>query len=188
MFWIKEIFLRNLFLSFILLFCSVFLLCSYFKKKRIFYLLFFLSFFILVVFQFKTTNLQEGYKLLPVEVDLQIKRMNQFPPGLAKLGYFLEYKKETLIFNKFLNNFFEILDFRLYFGNYFTFFSIPFFFAGIFYFFRSLKKLLMLAFISSLVLLSILGKNGLFGPFLFFPYFVLFIVIGLLRFVKVFKK
>lgn len=188
MFWIKDIFLKNPFLSFILLFSSVFLLGSYYKKKTIFYLFFLLAFFILIFFQFKTTNFQEGYKFLPVEIDLQIKRMNQFPPELARLGYFLEYKKEILIFNKYSNNFFDILDFKLYFGNYFSFFSIPFFFVGLFYFFSSLRKLLKVIFISAVILLSILGKNGLFGPFLFFPYFVLFIIIGLLKFVKVFKK
>lgn len=188
MFWIREIFLKNSLLSFLLIFCSLFLLFGYYFKKSLYVVIFLLSFAVLVFFQLKTTDYKYGYKPLPAEIDTQAKRMNLFPPKLARLAYYLEFKKETLLVNKLQNNFFDILDFKLYFGNYFSYFSIPFFFSGLFHFFKNKRGILHFLFLGTIVFLSFLGKNGRFGPFLIFPFFILFISIGLLKIFNVFRK
>lgn len=166
----------------------IFLCLAFYKKKRAFSLIFILLFAVLTIFQFKTTDFRYEYQMLPAEIDLQIKRMNQFPPSLAKLGYILEFKKETLLLNKLQNNFFSILDFTLYFNNYFPYFTIPFFFVGLFYFFTSSRKFLQILFLTTVTILSFLGKNGKHGPFLIFPFLLLFIGIGLLKLIKLFRK
>lgn len=167
---------------------GVFLSLSFYKTRRPFCLIFTLLFAILTFFQFKTTNFRNEYKLLPAEIDLQIQRMNQYPPSLARLGYILEFKKETQMINKLQNNFFNILDLNLYFGNYFSYFLIPFFFTGLFYFFKSSKKFLQIILVVTVVVLSFLGKNGRYGPFLIFPFFILFIIVGFFRSIKFLKK
>lgn len=186
--WLREILQSNLLLGLCLSVSSLLLIFSFYLNVKKINFLTALFFLVLLFYQFKTTNFLADYKLTPYEIDLQIQRMNQYPPKLARLGYILEFKKEMLIFNKWQNVFFDIFDIKLYFGNYFSYWLIPFFFIGLFAFISSGKKFLQIQFGVAVVFLSFLGKNGNFGPFLFFPFFVLFIFIGFLKLFKLVKK
>mgnify|MGYP001595542252 FL=1 len=177
-----------MFLKILIAVVFIFLTLSFYRPRHSFYLLFILLFTVLTIFQFKTTNFRYEYQMLPAEVDLQIKRMNMFPPKLARMGYILEFKKETMLLNKLQNNFFNILDFPLYFNNYFPYFTIPFFFIGLFYFFNTGRRLLQVLFFLTVTILSFLGKNGEHGPFLIFPFFILFIITGFLNSIKFLRK
>jgi len=171
--------LENGFLAGLLVLTDLFLVLSFYKLKKVFKFFFGLLFIVLLTAQIKTTQFWNEYKLLPVELDRQIQRMNQFPPSLAKLGYILEAKSEIQILNKLQNNFFSVFDLNFYFPNYFPFITSPLLFYGLFIFLRKKNKTLILFFVSSVLFLIILGVHGKYGPFLIFPFFVLFIIISL---------
>lgn len=186
--WYKKIFSENKLLAGIFIGTCVFLLLIYSKRKNTFKIFFVLFFILLALFQIKTTNYKYEYILTPAEIDLQIQRMNQYPPKLAKLGYLLEFKRETMLLNKWQNNLFSIFDFNLYFGNYFPYLLIPLCFYGVFVFIKNGHKFLLHLLILSLIILSFTGKNGKYGPFLIFPFILLFIFIGFLKLVRLIKK
>lgn len=130
-------------------------------------------FVLLVIFQIRTTNFLYSYELLPVEKDLQIKRMNLYPRSLAKLGYILEVKHELRLFEKFQNNFFSAIDLNQYFPNYFPVLLLPFFIRGLYLLVKNKKMIFLIPFGVAILLLSLVGVNGRFGPFIVFPFIVI---------------
>lgn len=99
-------------------------------------------------------------------------------------------KREVKVFDKIINNFIESVDFKTYFPDYFSFVFLPFFFIGLFSFVKDKLNVkddtmqISYAFLSSILILSLLGVHGKYGPFTFFPFIVLFINIG---FIKIFN-
>jgi hypothetical protein len=177
--WPKIIFFQNKILFFLLALVSLFVILSFSRKRIILKILLVLALGILVIFQVRTTEVKNEYRLTPAETDLQIWRMNQFPASQARLGYWLETKKEMLLLDRLQNNFFNLFDLNLYFPNYFSFFTLPFFFLGIYRFIKGKDSFLFSILSFSLVLLVFWGIHGQLGPFLILPFFVLFILLGL---------
>jgi len=184
----QSFFSQNLFLALIIFLTFIFLVISFYKPKPIINLILTFLFVVLSFVQIKTVNIRETYKFTPSEIDLQIQRMNSYPPRLAKLGYILEYKKEAQLVGKLQKNFFDSLDINLYFLNYFSFLTFPFFIYGIYLFFQNRNKLQKLLLAYCLLLLTFLGIHGQLGPFIIFPFIGLFIFIGILRLVGFEKK
>lgn len=161
------------------------------KKKKYFKnLLFLAAISSLLIFQIVSTNIKQAYTYTPHEINLQIQRMNSFPPSLARLGYILNVKKEVQIFEKIINNFFFTVDFKEYFPRYFPSILFPFFILG-FYIFadeRNKHKLVFYSFLISIIVLSLIGPFAKFGPILLIFYFIYFIILGFLRMVRLIKK
>lgn len=140
----------------------------------------------LVVFQILTTNIKEAYTYSPHQIDLQIQRMNSYPPSLAKIGYIYETKKEVQIFEKLARNFFFAIDFKEYFPNRLPYVFSPFFFVGLYLFIRDRKKrkIVFYGFLTSIIILTLIGSHAKYGPILIMPHLIFFVVLGIL---KVFK-
>ena len=112
--------------------------------------------------------------------------MNYYPPRQARLGYILETKREVKIVDKFIDNFIESVDINTYFPDYFSFIFLPFFFVGIFYYVKNsfekdYKMKISYTVLFTIFILSLVGVNGKYGPFILFPFIVFFIYIGLIR-------
>lgn len=137
----------------------------------------------LAIFQVLTTNIKEAYTYTPHQIDLQIQRMNSYPPSLARIGYILEAKKETQIFEKLIRNFFIVVDFKEYFPNRLPYILSPFFFVGLYLFIRERKKrkIVFYGFLTSLIILTLIGPYAKYGPILIMPYLVFFIILGILQ-------
>jgi hypothetical protein len=135
-----------------------------------------------------TTNIKNAYSYTPSEIDRQITRMHYYPKKLTRLGYWLEYKKETLLFYKFRENLIDTLDIKQYFPNYYSYILFPFMVYGLYKFI--LKKDGLLFFLSafSFLLLATIGVHGKYGPFLIFPYLNLWSCIGIEIFLKVLSR
>lgn len=183
--WFRQLIFQNLIIAVTLSLSMILLIIQYQKNRKIYLLLF--SFLLLFFFQTKTTNIKNTYSLTPSEVDQQITRMNYYPPTQAKLGYILEHKREVKVIEKCIENFIEVLDFNQYFPDYFSYLSLPLFFIGVYWFVKSnlvrnLKgglKIISGLLLFTIIILSLFGVNGKCGPFLIFPFIILFIYIGL---------
>lgn len=152
-------------------------------------IIFFVIYLLLVLFQIKTTNIRTAYSLTPHEVDLQIRRMNMFPPSLARLGYIMETKKEVQVLERLQSNFFTTIDFREYFPSRLPFILSLFLFIGLYYFVkeRGKRKKFFYAFVLSIVILTILGPHAKYGPVLIMPFFVFSIFLGISKIVHSLK-
>jgi hypothetical protein len=141
-------------------------------------------FLLLCFYQVKTTNLKYLYSYTPSQNDTQIKRVVYYPSEFTRLGYILEFKKETLIFYKIQENFFNMLDPNQYFPDYFFYSLLPFAFVGLMKFIDLKKKFIKLLFIISSGLITILGVNSQLGPIILFPFINLFAFLGCLHIFK----
>lgn len=148
------------------------------------------AFLLFLIFQVRTTNIKTAYSLTPAEVDLQIQRMNMFPPSLARLGYLLETKKEMLVLGKLENNFFMAIDFREYFPSRLPYVFSPFVLAGLFFFIHDRKRwqFEFYLFLVSICVLAIIGPHAKYGPVLLYPFFAFFLFLSLSKILKRFKK
>lgn len=185
--WFRRILFENWVIAGVFLLNSIVITIHFINRKKISVRLLFLLYAILLFFQFKTTNIKNVYLFTPAEVDLQISRMNYYPPAQAKLGYILEHKKEVKVIEKYIENFIVVLDFNQYLPNYFSFLALPLFFIGLYWFVKSNLvrnsngglKVINGLLLFTIIILSLFGVNGKYGPFLFFPFIVLFIYIGI---------
>ena len=137
----------------------------------------------LAVFQVFTTNIKEAYTDTPYQIDLQIQRMNSYPPSLARIGYILEVKKEIQVINALVKNFFFAIDFNEYFPNRLPYILSPFFFVGVYLFVkeREKRKIVFYGFLTTLAILTLIGPHAKYGPILIMPYLVFFIILGVLK-------
>ncbi len=144
---------------------------------------FFVVYIFLVVFQVLTTNIRQAYSYTPHQIDLQIQRMNRYPPPLARLGYILEANKEIQAIDALIGNFFFAVDFRQYFPNRLPYILSPFFFVGLYLFIKNRKKreILFYGLLTSIVILTLIGPHAKYGPILMMPYLVYFIILGILK-------
>jgi hypothetical protein len=145
---------------------------------------------LLVLFQIKTTNIKSAYTLSPSQIDLQIRRMNMFPPALARLGYIVEVKKEVQIFARLQDNFFTVVDIKEYFPSRLPYIVSPLFFIGLYFFVKERHKWqeVFYAFVLTIGILTIIGSYAKYGPVIMYPFFALFILLGLFKVIKVVNK
>ncbi len=187
--WFSKTSVHAIFIPLLFTINTAILLSFFYNKKErsIKYYLF--TFLLLVIFQTTTTNIKNTYTFTPSQIDQQIQRMNYYPPNQARLGYIMEHKKEIQYANIFIGNFTDTIDFNTYFPDYFSFAALPFFFVGLYLFVnenlekeRRVKMLLTdYCLMFTVVFLSLMGVHGKYGPFLIFPFIVLFIYIGIQR-------
>jgi hypothetical protein len=147
---------------------------------------FLIIYVLLVVFQIKTTNIQQAYSFTPHQIDQQIQRMNLYPPSLARIGYILEVKREVQLLNKVVENLFFVVDPSEYFPNRLPYILSPFLFVGLYLFVleRKKRRLFFVSFLVTIVILTILGPHAKYGPVLMIPYSIFLIYLGLARFVN----
>jgi len=152
------------------------------KSQKIFLLLY----LFLVVFQISTTNIREAYTYTPHQIDLQIQRMNKYPPSLAKVGYIMEVKNEIQLLEKLERNFFFAIDFTEYFPARLPYVLFPLFLVGFYLFVkdRNDRKALFYSFLASILLLTLIGQHAKHGPVLIMPYLIFFIALGFLKLIK----
>lgn len=129
---------------------------------------------ILIVFQFSKTDLKYIYANTPVQADRQIKRATYYPTRLTKLGYYLELKKETLVFYKLEGNFFDAIDINLFFPNYFSYLTSLFVFIGLYLYFKKGNRLTDSMLLIYLLTSVIAGVNSKYGPVSIFPLIIFF--------------
>lgn len=190
--WIRELLFENSIIAGVLLINTIVVTLYYFQPSKFPTKFLILSYCLLVIFQFKTTNIDDTYTFTPSQVDMQITRMNHYPPSLAKLGYILENKREVKILEKVKENFIEVVDIKQYFPNYFSYLSLPLFLYGVFLFVKKStsaknkdrQKTLNILLIFSVFALSIVGVRGKYGPFLIFHFILFFIYHGLFDLLK----
>jgi len=189
--WVKNIFANNPIVFFVILLFYILLVFQNVLKKNFIKQLLVFLFIVLTVFQLTSTNVKNIYSINPTEKDLRITRMNYYPPTQFKLGYYLENKREVVFLEKIEANFFDTIDFNQYFPSYFYIFLVPFFFLGTYFFFKDKQKLSGWLFLTSILILTILGIHGNLGPVLIIPFFIFIIwlgIAGVLKYLKIYAK
>lgn len=144
----------------------------------------------LLIFQFKTTNVQEAYHFNAFQIDQQIRRMNTYPPEFARLGYILEVKKEIQFIKRLESNFFAVIDFGEYFPTRYPYFIAPFFFLGLIVSARQqgISRNVVNTFLFSLIILTLLGPYAQYGPVLLIPFVGYFALSGLIKTMSMIKQ
>jgi|GEM_PF-2141007 len=206
--WIWKIISVNILLAVLLIVTS----CLFFKSlgnKSVYFLLI-IAYFLLFIFQYKTTSIQPLSALTKNEELTQIQRIKEYPPTFLQLGpktlwipaaHWLEERKELIVLRHMEENVFEVLDPNLYFfANHprervgytefekFPYILLPFFLYGLYLLFNKDRKLLFWTTIPAFFLFSLIGSNNPLGPFLFFPIIVCSIVIGLQKTLQLIKR
>lgn len=183
--WIYKIFVANFLLGVVILLATILLL-----KNNKFFLLLFIP---ILLFQIQTTNKTSLTAISNDDRRVIDMRLRAYPYKFLRLGYWLEERKESIIFNRVVTNFFENMDPNLYFfSNHprqrvgikefekFPYVLLPFFLLGVFDFVSKKNKLLwLISFLVPIIVLSIIGNRNNLGPFSLFPFFAISINEGL---------
>ena len=164
--WVIKLLSQDVFIFTLFLFYTALMILSFIKKKFT-----------------KVIIISKVYNSTPAEIDLQTTRMNYYEPKFARLGYYLEKQPITILFYKIEQNFFDTVDLNLYFPNYLNLISLPFLLIGLCNLFQS-KKTYKYLLLFSILILTLIGVNGKFGPFLIFPFLGLAIYLGVETAVK----
>ncbi len=188
--WIYKIFAANFFLGVLILLASILLL----KNNK-----YFLLFFIPILFlQINTTNKTSLTEISNDDRRIIDMRLRAYPSKFLRLGYWLEERKESIIFNRITTNLFENLDPNLYFfSNHpgqrvgikefekFPYILLPFFLLGIFDLISKKNNIFwLISFLVPIIILSIIGNKNNLGPFSLFPFFIIPIYEGLKKLQK----
>jgi len=183
--WIYKIFAVNFLLGILILLATILL----FKKSKSFLLLFIPILF----FQIQTTNKPSLTAISNDDRRVIDMRLRAYPYKFLRLGYWLEERKESIVFNRVLTNLFENLDPNLYFfSNHpgqrvgikefekFPYILLPFFLLGMFNLNKKKNMVFwLISFLVPLIILSIIGNKNNLGPFSLFPFFTISIHEGL---------
>jgi len=183
--WIYKIFAVNFLLGILILITTILL----FKNNKLFLLLFIPILF----FQIQTTNIASLTAISNDDRRVIDMRLRAYPPKFLRFGYWLEERKESIIFNRVAINFFENMDPNLYFFannprqrvgikefEKFPYVLLPFFLLGVLDCIQKKNKMFwLISFLAPLIVLSIIGNRNNFGPFSLFPFFVVSINEGL---------
>src|SRR4030042_1807835 len=183
--WFRNTLKDNLVIALAFLLTTVLITFLLYRPTKLLKRLSIISFGLLLLLGFITTNFKNEYIPNPAEADLEITRMNYYPPSQARLGYILEHQKLYRFIENLTRNFFDVLDLRQYFPNYFSYLSFPFFCIGIMIVLKRNSKLIIYYLLSSVFLLSLLGVHGKYGPFIIFPFFVVFITASLIKIFRI---
>jgi hypothetical protein len=183
--WIYKIFALNFVLGILILLVAVLLL----KNNKFFWLLF----IPILLIQIQTTNKTSLTAISNDDRRVIDMRLRAYPAKLLRLGYWLEERKESIIFNRVTTNFFENIDPNLYFFansprqrvgikefEKFPYILLPFFLLGLFDLILKKNKMFwLISFLAPLIVLSIIGNNNSLGPFSLFPFITVSIYEGL---------
>lgn len=197
-FWIWKIFPQNSLLGLTLVVTS--LLLYFVLQKNRFTYLYAGTMVILLIIQLQTTRLQPLDYLSSPEKSLQIQRLNSYPPIYINLFdkpiYFpiahnLEERKILHAPETLQKNLLDNLDLNLYFfaghpreGTFlhhfpkFPFFYLIFFLIGLFTTRSWTKKTILFSLAGPMALLSLIGNNNIYGPFIFFPFITVMTALG----------
>lgn len=179
--WFRNTLKDNLFIAFTFLLTTGLITFCLYRPTKLLKRLSVISFGILLFLEFFTTNFKNEYIPTPAQVDREITRMNYYPPSQARLGYILEHQKLYRFIENLQRNFFDAVDLRQYFPNYFSYLSFPFFCIGIMLVLRKNSKLIVYFLMCCIFLLTLLGVHGKYGPFIIFPFFVIFTVTSIIK-------
>jgi len=186
--WIWKIFEIN-FLIFILCITGSVYLKKYSEHSNRIYLVFILL-ILLFVGQVKIEGVK-SYKISVIEKVVQERRLREYPIKYLRLGYWMEGRKESVIFYKLMNNLGEVVDLNYYFfANHpreraaireferFPYIYLPFFVYGLIIFVdkKRFNELVILAGVVALLTYIGIGKD--LGPVVLFPIMVFFIFEG----------
>lgn len=183
--WIYKVFAVNFILGILILLATILLI-----KRSKFFLLFL---FPILVFQVQTTNKTSLTEISNDDRRIIDMRLRSYPYKFLRLGYWLEERKESIMFNRVTTDLFENLDPNLYFFansprqrvgikefEKFPYIILPFFLLGVFELVSKRNKLFwLISFLIPLAILSIIGNKDNLGPFSLFPFFVVSINEGL---------
>lgn len=183
--WIYKIFAVNLVLGMLILLATI----SLFKNSKFFWLLY----IPILIIQIQTTNKTSLTAISNDDRRIIDMRLRSYPSRYLRFGYWLEERKESIIFSKVATNFFENMDPNLYFFansprqrvgirefEKFPYVLLPFFLLGVFGLISNKnKKFWLISFLIPLTVLSIIGNKNSLGPFSFFPFFAVSIYEGL---------
>ena len=155
-------------------------------RKLLTEIIFTIVFIAASIFQIATTNLKTAYLPTPAEADLRIKRMNMYPPKLARLGYWLEEKRETQIAQKVMFNFFTAVDPKEYFPSKIPWLFSPFILMGLYFFVSEWRKrkIIFWEFVSSILSLTVIGSYAKYGPVIVYLFFIVFFIVFLQKIFK----
>lgn len=138
-------------------------------------IIFLLCFFVLAYIQISSTNITNTYNFTDHQKYVHQNRLNQYPPSLARIGNIVENHLDSPVIYQIRQNFFNSLDFVNYFKNLFLpILFIPFL-IGLYKFLKHPDNLTTATFTLSLLLLSIIGPHGSYGPIIMFPFVTIII-------------
>lgn len=199
--WLWRIFTFNILIGLLVLVTSLLLFLVFEGKKKLLKP-FFILFLVVLLFQWKTTDVQDLTYLDNDQQRLQQQRLKEYPPVYLKVGsktlwlplaHWFEGRKESIAFFRISNNFFETIDPNLYFfANHprarigiqefekFPYLFYPFFFYGVFLLVKRKDfKLISLSFLIPLALISLIGHKNPIGPFALFPFTASSLAVGI---------
>jgi len=183
--WIYKMFAGSFLIGLLVLLATISLL-----KNSKYFLLFFLP---ILLLQITTTNKPSLTAIANDDRRVIDMRLRAYPYKFLRLGYWLEERKESIIFNRITTNLFENLDPNLYFfANHprqrvgirefekFPYILLPFFVWGVIKLISKRNKSFWLtSFLIPVAILSVIGSKNSLGPFSLFPFFVVSINEGL---------
>lgn len=151
-----------------------------------------LGIILLSIIQVKYTNPQDLTAFSNDQIRIRDMRLREYPTYRIPIAYWLEQRKESVIYFRLKSNLAESLDTNLYFfANHprsrvgvnefekFHFVFIPFFILGILSELHKRKFFeFFLLFFIPISILTIVGNRSEFGPILLFPFFVINIYYG----------
>lgn len=198
--WIWKIFSAQFVIGAILIISSILLYISVTKNSSRVFIFFLILLLVLLFYQYRFT---ESYSLTNLDNDeqrVQSQRLKEYPPihiqilnrHIWFLGEdFFEERNEFLVFTRMSRNFIDNLDINKYFfGGYprqmaakidfekFPFIFLPFFVIGLIISIKKQNIKYFLLIYLLLLLTSFIGNRNKLGLFSMFPFFVLFIVLG----------
>ncbi|OGM14657.1 hypothetical protein A3D84_00195 [Candidatus Woesebacteria bacterium RIFCSPHIGHO2_02_FULL_42_20] len=198
--WIWKIFAFNAAVGLVVIGASVSLWLEFQENTKFHFYATAGLFFILLLFQWKTSSVTSLTYLTEHEKLGQQVRMRGYPPLAFNIAgktvwlpaaNWLEKRKETLIFYKIQTNISEIIDPNLFFfANHprervgvvefekFPYIFLPAFLLGLASIQKKQVKDLFLGFLP-IALIALIGNSNPAGPFAFFPVFAVLVSIGL---------
>jgi len=138
-------------------------------KKSIIKVIFFVFYIALIFAQVFSTDIKNTYNFSDHRKYLHQNRLDQYPPSLARVGNIIENHLDSPIIYQTQQNFFESLDLVNYFKNFFPIVYIFPFIFGLYKFLKHPNGLLTITTIFSVLLLSVVGIHGSYGPIIIFP-------------------
>lgn len=173
------------------------------KPTKIYTEGFLLCFIVLSIFQFSTSSRSSLYKLDNNQQYVQQLKLQQYPPVYVDalgtrfwipIAHWFEGRKESIIISRVIGNISENLDFNLYFfANHptervgvnefekFPYILLPFFIIGILSAPHSSSKTFLVSLLVAFSFSGVVGNKNTLGPFLLFPFLIVFITEGITK-------
>ena len=191
--WIWRVFSFDILLGFFVVATSIFLYLALVRKDKNYSFIFFGIFTLLLIFQWKTTEVKSLTQLSNDEQRLQQMRLKEYPPAWLRVGYWFEGRHESIAFFRILNNFSEVIDPNLYFfANHprervgftefekFPYILFPIFLLGLFFVVKKhgRNNAFLASFVAPILFTSIFGHKNPLGPISIFPFIAIATAFG----------